>query len=277
MQRRSFLILGGLGLLGAAGALTGGAIVGQLRTTHEHVVVPTPRARDGLRHRPQSPPGPQPLPYRFAVPDLERRSAPPVMHGLPGEGNLLALTVDDGGSSEVVAGYARWIAETGMRVTFFLNGSLPSWTENAEALAPLIASGHVQLANHTWSHADLLTQSDQQIVDDLMINDEFIQTTFGVNPKPYFRPPFGRYDDRVLAAAASAGYTSCVMWHGSLADAGLIEEWELLHYAQTWLLPQHIVIGHANHLPVTNLFGELTQILRERALQPVTLDDVFAR
>jgi peptidoglycan/xylan/chitin deacetylase (PgdA/CDA1 family) len=199
------------------------------------------------------------------------------MSGLPGDGNLVALTVDDGGSSEVVAGYARWIAETGMRVTFFLNGSLPAWTENAAALAPLMASGHVQLANHTWSHLDLTAASDQQIVDDLLVNDEFIQSTYGVSAKPYYRPPFGRYDDRVLAAAASAGYTKCVMWYGSLADSGLITEDELLHYADTWLRPQHIVIGHANHLPVTNLFAELTDIMRTRGLQPVTLDDVFSR
>ncbi len=29
--------------------------------------------------------------------------------------------------------YARWIADTGMRVTFFLNGSLPAWTDHAAA------------------------------------------------------------------------------------------------------------------------------------------------
>lgn len=199
------------------------------------------------------------------------------MSGLPGEGNLVALTVDDGGSSDVVAGYARWIADTGMRVTFFLNGSLPAWTEQVAVLAPLMASGHVQLANHTWTHSDLTTLSDQQIVDDLMTNHDFIMSTYGVSAKPYYRPPFGRYDDRVRAAAAKAGYTSCVMWFGSLADSGLITEAELLSYADTWLLPQHVVIGHANHAPVTNVFPQLTEILRSRALQPVTLDDVFAR
>ena len=37
------------------------------------------------------------------------------MFDLAGEGNLLALTVDDGGDADVVGAYARWIAETGMR------------------------------------------------------------------------------------------------------------------------------------------------------------------
>jgi peptidoglycan/xylan/chitin deacetylase (PgdA/CDA1 family) len=167
--------------------------------------------------------------------------------------------------------------ETGMRVTFFPNGSLPSWANNLDALAPLIASGQAQLGNHTWTHGDQTKQSDAQIADDLMTNHNYFQSTFGVNLKPYYRPPFGRYDDRTRAAAASVGYTSCVMWYGSLADAGLISEHDLLVQAQTWLLPQHLVIGHANYPPVTNLFGALTDIMRERNLQPVTLDDLFTR
>src|SRR5262249_51373429 len=144
-------------------------------------------------------------------------------------------------------------------------------------LAALMATGHVQLANHTWTHGDQTAQSNQQIVDDLMTNHDFIQSTYGVSAKPYYRPPFGRYDDRTRAAAASVGYTSCVMWYGSLGDAGRISEHDLLVQAQPWLLAQHLVIGHATSPPVTNLFGALTDIMRERSLQPVTLDDVFAR
>lgn len=276
MRRRGFLILGGLGVLAAAGALTGGAMLEQL-TKPPPAPLPTPRAQDALRHKPGAVPPPQLLPYRFAVPALEKQYPGTVMSGLPGEGNLVALTVDDGGDSDVIAAYARWCNDTGMRVTFFLNGSLPGWTEHAAELAPLVANGQVQMANHTWTHSDLTSLSNQQIVDDLMTNHEFIQSTFGVSAKPYYRPPFGYYDDRVLAAAASTGYTSAVMWYGSFADAGLITEAELLSYADAWLLPQHIVIGHANYPPVTNLFGQITNIMRGRNLQPVTLDDVFVR
>ena len=46
--------------------------------------------------------------------------------------------------------------------------------------------------------------------------------------------------------------------------------------AKQWLLPGHIVIGHANHLPVTKVYGQLVEIIRARALQPVHLGDVFA-
>ena len=37
------------------------------------------------------------------------------------------------------------------------------------------------------------------------------------------------------------------------------------------------MIGHANHPPVTHVYGQLVDIIRERNLSMVTLDDVFLR
>jgi hypothetical protein len=35
------------------------------------------------------------------------------------------------------------------------------------------------------------------------------------------------------------------------------------------------VIGHLNHMPVTNVYGQLVDVVRSRNLRTVTLDDVF--
>ncbi len=199
------------------------------------------------------------------------------MTGLPGDGAAIALTIDDGNSTDVLAAYARLSLETGMRLTFFLNGSRPSWTDNAAALRPLVESGQVQLANHTWSHPDLRNLSRGQIADELMANHAFIETTYGVDARPYFRPPYGFHNGRVDDAAASVGYTVPVMWYGSLSDATEISDADLMASAQSWLLPQHIVIGHANYPTVTRHFEEIVAIIRGRGLVPVTLDDVFTR
>ena len=269
MRRRDFL-----SALAVSAVLAAQNGVGAQATDEPPTRLPP---RNGGARNPVPPPPPPPPPT-FAAPDLERYSSPGgVISGLPGDGNLVALTVDDGGSSDVIAAYARWCAETGMRVTFFLNGSLSGWTEHAALLAPLVANGQVQMANHTWTHSDLLTLDDASIQSDLMTNDDFIRNTFGVDAKPYFRPPFGRHDARVDAAAAAIGYTVPVLWYGSFADSGEIPADILLQYAHEWLLPQHIVIGHANHAPVTTVFPQIAQIIADRGLQPVTLDDVFYR
>jgi peptidoglycan/xylan/chitin deacetylase (PgdA/CDA1 family) len=277
------------GVLGAAASTTAGYLfgdprrspfgVGPTETAAPLSATPSPVA---LRHTPSpmpaaSPLPPEPLP-RFGEPELTGRAQPVgKIFGLPGEGNSIALTVDDGLNSAVISGYAEFIKETGMRVTFFVTGSYDGWKNNVEALGPLIETGHVQLANHTWTHPSLLKLSDQQIVDELLTCEDFLATTFGVSGKPYFRPPYGYIDDRVQAVAASVGYTVPVLWYGTLADAGLLEPWQLKEFARKWLTAQKIVIGHANFLTVTKCFDEIHAIIHARKLQPVTLDDVFLR
>lgn len=220
---------------------------------------------------------PTPMPPPPVVPSVTRVPVPEgVITGLPGEGNLLAWTVDDGTDSSVVAAYAAFAAETGTRLTLFATAGYPSWKENAEALRPLVESGQVQMGNHTWGHPDLTSLPYQGVVDELQRTHDLIGELFGVDARPFFRPPYGYYNEHVLEAAASIGYTSPTLWYGSLADSGLISEQRVLHHARGWFLPQHIVIGHLNFEPVTRVFPELLTIIRKRALTTVTLNDVFS-
>lgn len=220
-------------------------------------------------------PTPSPTPTR---PALQRQPLPHgTVTGLPAGTPGIAWTVDDGASSEVVEAYARFATETGTRLTFFVNGVRPAWTDHADLLRPLVASGQVQLGNHTWDHPALTKLSDQGIVDQLTRNDHFIQDTYGVSAKPYFRPPFGYHDARVDAAAASAGYATPLLWYGSLADSGDITADQIVGFAQQWFLPAHIVIGHANFPGTIGALPRLHELLQERQLATYTLDDAFVR
>lgn len=220
-------------------------------------------------------PSPTPKPVSVA-PAVARVPAPTgAFTGLPGEGSLLAWTVDDGSDSSVVRAYADFAAQTGTRLTLFVTASYSAWTENKAALAPLVSSGQVQLANHTWSHPDLTSLSTAGIVDELQRAHDRIGELYGVDARPFYRPPYGFHDQHVRDAAASIGYTSPVLWYGSLADSGLIPSDEIVRLAHEWFLPQHIVIGHLNHPPVTTVFPQLTQVIKDRGLTTVTLNDVF--
>ncbi|UCR89586.1 polysaccharide deacetylase family protein [Mycetocola spongiae] len=227
----------------------------------------TPPAEPSSDPEPSAPPAPV-LPERVALP------RGPIT-GLPGQGNFLAWTVDDGSDAETVARYVDFAERTGTRLTFFINGSYPGWAAQAERLRPMIASGQVQIGNHTWSHQALTKLSDRGIIDELTRNETYIQDTFGVSAKPYYRPPFGYRSAHTDAVAASIGYTVPVLWYGSLSDSGLITTEQVVQFADQWFLPQHIVIGHANYTPVTEVFGELSGIISQRGLQTVTLNDVF--
>ncbi|MGK8468616.1 polysaccharide deacetylase family protein [Nocardia cyriacigeorgica] len=194
---------------------------------------------------------------------------------LPGPGNSMALTVDDGASPEVVGAYIRFAKDTGARFTFFVTAYYESWSMHRAELRPLVDSGQIQLGNHTWDHADLTAISASAAASQLERCKTFLWNTFGVDGTPYYRPPFGRHNPAVDAVAADLGYTVPVMWYGSLSDSGLITEAYLMECARKYFNPQTIVIGHANFPPVTRCYGQLVDIIRERHLSMVTLNDVL--
>ena len=195
--------------------------------------------------------------------------------GLPGEGKYIAWTVDDGADPEVVRAYAEFSRRTGTRLTFFINGQYPAFRQHRDLLLPLVKSGQLQIANHTYSHAALTGLTDEQIVRELTRNDEEIVRLFGVSSKPYFRPPYGYYDARVLAAAASCGFTRPVLWYGSLADSSNISSAEVYAYAEKYALAQHIVIGHLNYRGVVSELDRIRGLLDRRGLTTATIRDYY--
>jgi peptidoglycan/xylan/chitin deacetylase (PgdA/CDA1 family) len=277
VDRRIFLGTVAASVLAAAGAVAIGDEVGRGALAGvAGPVLPTERSHFVRRAVPDTIPAAQDLPPHFFPPTLTRHPVPSgTITGLPGPGNYVALTVDDGVSSEVVRLYTEFARQSGMRLTFFLNGVNPSWTENAPALRPLVESGQVQLGNHTWSHPDLTKLSSGEIADQLSRNEAFIRNTYGVSAVPYFRPPFGFHNAAVDAVAHGLGYTVPVLWYGTLSDSGLITVDQLKDFATQWMLPQHIVIGHANFITVTECFDFLADLITQRQLVPVTLNDYF--
>jgi peptidoglycan/xylan/chitin deacetylase (PgdA/CDA1 family) len=198
-----------------------------------------------------------------------------VISGLPGQGRSLALTIDDGTNSEVVAAFVALAARTGIRLTFFPNGRYRSWQDNAPALRPLVDSGQVALGNHTWSHPDVTRLDDRTLTAEIHRNKQFLWSTYAVET-PFFRPPYGAHNARTDKVAADLGHPTIALWNGSLGDSTVITPAQLMAGARRWFTAQRVVIGHANHRPVTTVLGELMDLIAERNLHTVTLADVWA-
>ena len=279
MDRRVFL-------RATAGIVTGAALAGcarqvPLSISGDSAVSDTPAPTTG---RPGSsspsvsaPPVSEPP---VSVPPLPTtKGAIPVgkaITGIPVPGPYMAWTIDDGTSPDVVAAYAQMAESTGNRMTFFLNGNQPAWTSQAERLRPFVSSGQIQLGNHTWSHPDLRSLSVKGIQDQLQRNDDFIQTTYGVSAKPFYRPPFGYIDARVRNAASAIGYTAPTLWYGSLSDSSVLTSDQISAFGDQWFGAGRVVIAHANHPGVIGAMQRLVDLVAQRGLRTVTLRDVFA-
>lgn len=198
-----------------------------------------------------------------------------VLTNVPLGNRQVALTVDDGVSSDVVGGYARLCKETGMRLTFFGNGCYDSWSDNAKVLAPLIESGQIVIGNHTWNHKALTTLSSSGIADEMTRNERHFKNLFGIDMKPFMRPPYGYYNHRVKAVLDDLGYPACTMWYGTLGDDQIITPAAVMKNARQWMNPGALVIGHANHPAVLNCYTQLHELIESRKLTTVTVADVY--
>jgi peptidoglycan/xylan/chitin deacetylase (PgdA/CDA1 family) len=214
-------------------------------------------------------------PVRWKIP-MGRVPAPAgVLTRLPGDGNQVALTVDDGVSVPAVGAFAQFAHDTGTRLTFFINGANSSWSVNAPALRPMVDSGQVQMANHTWSHPYLNRIGLAAVANQIRRNADFLNNTYGTDGTPFFRPPYGVHNADTDRVAADQGYSTITMWSGDLLDWRPESQTALIANANKYFQPQQIVLTHANLPTITGCYSQLLDIIHSRNLQTVTLNDVF--
>lgn len=125
------------------------------------------------------------------------------------DAKVVALTFDAGSDRGFAAEILDTLATHGIKASFGMTGK---WAEsNPDLLLRMVNEGHT-LINHTYDHPHMETLSTDQRVRQLALAEEIIRESTGTTTKPYFRPPYGSYNNQVLIDVASAGYRYSVMW-----------------------------------------------------------------
>jgi peptidoglycan/xylan/chitin deacetylase (PgdA/CDA1 family) len=106
----------------------------------------------------------------------------------------------------------------GVSATFFLQGR---WAEAYPAVARSVATAGHLVGNHSHYHARMPLLSDDGLTEDIADAGRAIEDATGVDPRPWFRCPFGAgsTDPRVLDALTHAGYRH-------VGDHVAAEDWE---------------------------------------------------
>ncbi|KAI1316394.1 chitin deacetylase [Mortierella claussenii] len=115
------------------------------------------------------------------------------------------LTYDDGPSPDSPRLYDNLLAHN-QKATLFIVGSraisFPATLKRA------YNEGH-HIAIHTWSHPEMTSLTNEQIVAELKWTEKAIFNTIGVTPL-YWRPPYGDVDNRVRNIATQLGYKTSI-------------------------------------------------------------------
>jgi peptidoglycan-N-acetylglucosamine deacetylase len=108
-------------------------------------------------------------------------------------------------SGDSLEGILQSLAATGARATFFLQGRWVS--SHPDAARAVARAGHL-VANHSHHHAPMDALTENGFREDVRDAETTISDTTGVDPRPWFRCPFGSGmdDPHVLALLKGLGY-----------------------------------------------------------------------
>lgn len=123
----------------------------------------------------------------------------------------VSLTFDsDGGSAGTATLYLSILRERHIHATFFLTGLFAR--AHPDLVRRILDEGH-DLGDHTMDHPNLVRppRTDTFICTELMQAERLIVAASGHTSRPFFRPPYGSYNNQVRFLAARLGYRT-VYW-----------------------------------------------------------------
>ena len=121
-------------------------------------------------------PSPSPSPAKLATYSQVRVDQP-----------YIAMTFDDGPSSENTPRLLEMLKQRNIKATFFLIGQ--NAAANPDLVRRILAEGH-EIGNHSWTHPQLSKLSDDRVTAEITKTQDAIKDASGYTPT-LLRPPYG--------------------------------------------------------------------------------------
>ena len=206
-----------------------------------------------------------------------------VVFRVPVAEKVVAITYDDGPSSEDTLALLALLAEQNVRVTFFLKGT------NVEAFPNIVRAQHKaghEIANHSWSHQPMLSFSKAAMLTEIDRTAAAIERITGSTPA-HFRAPFfvqgagltlALRERQLLSVAAGPNGADWEVFHPQQIAASILESVEpgdiiLLHDADG---PEPDPVGQASRAGTVAATKIIIDSLREQGYRFVTVSELLA-
>jgi peptidoglycan/xylan/chitin deacetylase (PgdA/CDA1 family) len=193
-----------------------------------------------------------------------------LINSLPKAGKLVALTFD-GGSGYAWRHIMSALATLKAKGTFFCTGV--SVDRYPEVAREAIAQG-MGIGNHSYDHPNFQVIGYDESRRQLLDNAQSWWKACGATPTPFFRPPYGSYNETTLKAAGSVGYPFVVNWDVDTGDWSGAPPTEIARRAVEGARPGSIICMHTLWT-TQKAIPAMVKGLRAKGLEPVGLDELF--
>src|SRR5215472_2758291 len=168
---------------------------------------------------------------------------------IPATPKVAALTFDAGANADAVPSILRTLKSNSAPATFFLTGN---FVRDFPAASKSIAVSGARIGDHSVSHPYFTKLTDAQIRDQVLTAESQIAAATGADPWPWFRFPYGDYNQHTISVVNGAGFVpvgwtvDMLGWKGT---SGGITAQTVLNRVLGSLRPGEIVLMHCGSNP----------------------------
>ena len=204
-------------------------------------------------------------------PELERGNATVWWSADPSVGRRVALTFDDGPTTQFTAHVLDLLAGAGVSATFFVIGELAR--RHRDLLLRIRDAGH-EIGNHSDDHVSAAASSHAQVGDAVLRCSDTIEQLTGRRPR-WFRPPRGEITTASLLAAREA-QLDVAMWSVGRGDAPDADSEAVARHLLTAVHPGAVVDLHDGIGRSSWVGSPDRQLIRRRTAEIAALPQVLA-
>lgn len=209
----------------------------------------------------------------------------------------MALTFDMGGRIDPALAILNYLIDNHVCATLFPTGAMSQTDTGQQVLALVRAHPELfELGNHTMHHCDLVhgglgspttapcqtggPPSAAFIANELTDAATVLRAGSGQDPAPYWRAPYGTYNDFVRATAAGVGYTKTIMWSidtidwKPISDGGPTAQ-QIATKVVTSATGGSIVLMHLGGYETYDAVQIMVPALRQRGLLLTSISDLL--
>ncbi len=184
--------------------------------------------------------------------------------------NKIAISFDAAWGGDKTEKILDILDEYGVKTTFFL---VDIWTQRFPELVKLIdARGH-EIGNHSTSHKEMSKQNEQEIIKELKVASDEIEKLIG-KPTTLFRPPYGDYDNLVVATARQQGYQT-VQWSVDSLDWKNKGVEDMISRATRNVKSGDIVLFHNDSKYIVESLPSILAAYRDKGLEVVMISELL--
>ena len=183
---------------------------------------------------------------------------------------MVSLTFDAAWGNEDTQTLIDILDHYHVKATFFVVGQ---WVEKyPDSVRALADAGH-EVMCHSDTHAHFNTLSAQEIIDDVNACCNKIEAVTGVRPT-LFRPPFGEYDDHVVATLRAMGM-EVIQWDVDSLDWKDYDAPTITQRVTSRVAPGSIVLFHNAALHTPEALPGILEYLLQNGYQVVPVSQLI--